>query len=225
MIASRIADTALKDTLSTLPSASDLVPLPGPKGPTGLQGPPGPQGPQGVPGTNGTNGTNGAQGPQGIQGVQGVQGPAGPSILTTCKITVDLSPNSTVTMGDATGLSFAVANGTYYAYRFLVLFQTAAITTGIRLSVTHPAATLTAYTALIPAAADAVNALYSGWGTASDDAVVGTGVQAANTTYLATLEGVLLPSAGGTLQLRFASEVAASAVTVKRGSAGILTTL
>lgn len=165
----------------------------------------------------------GAPGPQGIQGPQG---PAGPANLITVKLEADISPAATaIAAADITGLSFPVTANTHYTYRFLILFQTTATTTGIRLGVTHPAATLTAYTANIPAAADGAAGMYSGWGTTSGDLVVGTGAQAINTTYLATIEGVLLPSANGTLQARYATEVANSAVTVKRGSAGTLTPL
>jgi hypothetical protein len=45
-----------------------------------------------------------------------------------------------------------------------------------------------------------------------------TGTQTANTNNMCTIEGIFIPSANGTFEIRFASEVANSAVTVKQGS-------
>ena len=149
-------------------------------------------------------------------------GSSGP---TTVKLTVDLAASTVVTLANATGLSFAIVSGTYYHFKFYITFRSAATTTGIRLGLTFPAITRFASTANIPIAADGAGGLWQGWITTSGDAVVGTGVQAINTDYLAIVEGNILPSADGTLQLQFATEVAGSAVTVRQGSCGVLYSL
>jgi hypothetical protein len=122
-------------------------------------------------------------------------------------------------------LSFALTASVTYAFEFRIVFQSAATTTGIGLSVTFPAMTVFAAKALIPIAADAAAGEWQGWITASDDLVIGTGVQAANTNYLAIISGQCTPSANGTLQARVRSEINASTVTVKAGSCGMLQTI
>ena len=146
---------------------------------------------------------------------------------STVTLGADISPAFTrTTVSNATGLSFAVAPDTTYSFRFEVLFRSAATTTGLKVAVTCPASPATfSYKARIPAAADGVAGEFQGWGTTSGDVITATGVQAANTTYLATVEGVLRTgAAGGTLQLQVGTEVNASAITIKAYSGGTLLT-
>jgi hypothetical protein len=64
--------------------------------------------------------------------------------------------------------------------------------------------------------------MFSGWGTSSDDPVQGTGVQTANTTYVAHIYGVVTNGVNaGNLTLRYRSETGTS-VTVKANSWGAL---
>lgn len=147
------------------------------------------------------------------------------TIPSRVKLTSDLSAVTSTSLGNATGLSFTVEANMYYEFKFMVLFSSAATTTGIKLSVSVPGspAVLSA-SARIPVAADGTAGELNGWITASDDAVTGTGVQAASTNYVAIVEGVLLTGGtGGTLQLRYASEVSGSGITIKAASNGQLT--
>lgn len=191
----------------------------GPQGATGPAGATGSQGPQGAAGIQGPAGNDGAQGPQGMPGTPGLGGPA------TCRAVADTANSSSTAPSNIAGLAFAVSAGVTYAFEFRVVVQSAALTTGIGLSVTFPAATVFAASAEIPNAADAASAAWFGWITASDDLVVGTGVPAITTSYLAIIRGQITPSANGTLQARIRSEVNASAVTAKAGSCGILQTI
>jgi len=133
---------------------------------------------------------------------------------------------------NATGLDFTLAGSTTYTFDYEILFQTAAATTGISLAVSGPATpTLVSYTAGIPSAllgngaGDPGSGLYSDWGTASNDEIVSTGVQAANTTYVARIHGVIRTGAsGGTLRPRFRSEVNGSSVAIQTYSWGALYT-
>lgn len=209
---------------------------PGPAGPQGLPGATGSQGPsgasgavgaQGPQGTSGTNGAAGAQGPQGIQGIQGPQGnagsqgPAGPTYAARVVLSGDLV-SSVTALGDATGLSFAVSAGARYRFVYYVVFRSAALTTGIQLSINAPASTLLAYNADIPITA---TTRVLGNRRAVNVASTGTGVDVISVDLLAKLEGVIAPSASGSLILRFSSEVAASAVTIRAGSHGELVTI
>lgn len=145
---------------------------------------------------------------------------------STVTLGADISPAFTsTTVSNATGLSFAVAATTCYEFRFLVLFQSAATTTGLKLGMTCPASpTAFAYSVRTPIAADGAGGEWQGWGTTSGDAVTGTGVQAANTVYVAEVFGVLRTGAtSGTLQLQAATEVGNSGITIKAYSGGTLT--
>jgi hypothetical protein len=135
--------------------------------------------------------------------------------LTTTRLGADVT-NNTTTLANATGLSIALAANSTYALNVQVMFQTAATTTGIRLTQTVPSGatvvaqwdtptSLTARTLANQRAADA--------GAAS------TAMDVANANTLAA--GTLLVVTGasaGSLQIRFASEVAASNAVIKAGS-------
>ena len=199
----------------------------GPQGPPGQDGAPGAKGDagaQGLPGDPGAKGDKGDpglkgdKGDQGIQGVKGDTGPAGPGGDTHLRLDADLAANTTVTLANTTGLSFAVVNGTTYKFRGLIVFRSAATTTGIKVGITVPNFTVFSASVFAPVAADGTAGGFHGWLTSSGDSVTATGVQAANTDYIATVEGVIVPSANGTVQLQHASEVAGSGVTIRRGS-------
>lgn len=155
-----------------------------------------------------------------IKGPTGAAG-AGPSSV---KLAADLPAFTSTTLANATGLAFAVTSGVVCRFRFDVIFRTAALTTGIRLGLTCPAFTVLAANVTTPFAADGTGMMFEGAITTSGDSVLSTGVAAANADNLAVIEGVLLPSANGTLQLQAATEVAASAATVRAGSNGQLWT-
>jgi len=143
----------------------------------------------------------------------------------TVKKTADQS-NSTTTLADVAGLAFPVLANTDYLFEFIVVFQTAATTTGIRLDINGPSSpTYVVWWREIPLAAQT-----AGTDNIQDRQLVGyqsdaaTGsIGVANQNYVARITGVLSNGANpGTLQLQFASEVAASAVTIKKGSLGRL---
>ena len=151
-------------------------------------------------------------------------GSGGPA---TVKLTSDMDSTTVTTLADITGLNFSVTAGVYYRFRFMIMYRAAATTTGLKVSVTIPAATQFSAVADCPVstAADGTANIFRGKITTSDDAVTGTGTPSTTENHLVEIEGLLLPSANGTLQARYASEVSGSAVTIKQGSCGLLWTL
>jgi len=135
--------------------------------------------------------------------------------LSTVRLSADVT-NNTTTLANVTGLALALAANSTYQIDGQVMFQTAATTTGIRLTQTVPTGatvvaqwntptTLTASTIANQRAADA--------GAAS------TAIDTANANTLATASILVITGAtAGNLQIRFASEVAASNAVVKAGS-------
>lgn len=132
-------------------------------------------------------------------------------------LAADVTNNNAVanTIADVTGLSFPVTSGKKYRFRFKIQYTAAATATGSRWSINGPGGTmryrsnysLTATTMTIneglaahdlPAACNATSAATAG--------------------NNATVEGFYEASSTGSVILRFASEVASSAIVAKAGS-------
>lgn len=105
------------------------------------------------------------------------------------------------------------------------MFRSAATTTGLRLGLTTPTFTTFSAGVQMPIVADGAAASWFGTIISSGDSVVSPSVEAINTDYIAVVEGLIVPSANGTLQLQHATEVNASGVTIRQPSCGFLTTL
>jgi hypothetical protein len=135
--------------------------------------------------------------------------------LSTARLTADVT-NNTVTLANATGLAIALAANSTYAVDARVMFQTAATTTGIRLTQTVPTGatvvaqwnTPTSLTASTQANQRAI-----------DTGAATTAIDTANANTLACAELLIITGVtAGNLQIRFASEVAASNAVIKAGS-------
>lgn len=118
------------------------------------------------------------------------------------------------TLEDVTGLSFPVTAGETYWFEFVVPYTAAATTTGSRWTLNGPALTLLSgrseYT--LTATTTTLNSFTA---YAIPAACNATSLTAGN---VATLWGIITPSASGTVQLQHASEVAGSAITAKAGA-------
>lgn len=144
----------------------------------------------------------------------------------TVLLTADLAATTSTTLADTTGLSFSVLTGLYYRFFFQILFTSATATTGIKIGLTTPTFTIFTGTVRIPIAADGTAGETQGWLTTSGDSVSGSDVPATGTVYSARIDGLIIPSADGTLQVQHAAEAAAAGnVIVKQGSNGWLSLL
>jgi hypothetical protein len=136
---------------------------------------------------------------------------------TILKLANDTATNSTTTMVSITQLAIPVLANTQYVMDFTVIFQSAVTTTGIQFGFTGPASPtsvlIVSETQLTDTTWQVATARAFGNLTAS------TGVTTININYLARIKLLLVNGANaGTVQIQFASEVAATAVLVKRGS-------
>ena len=135
--------------------------------------------------------------------------------LTTARLSTDVT-NSTVTAADVTGLAVALAANSTYAIDARVMFQTAATTTGIRLTQGVPAGATVVAQWNTPTSLTASTLANQ---RAADTGAASTAIDTANANTLATASvQVITGATAGNLQIRFASEVAASNVVVKAGS-------
>jgi hypothetical protein len=151
-----------------------------------------------------------------------ISGAGGGSTASNVRISSDLTPTSSTGLIDAPGLSFPVVAGTYYKFRFMVPFRSSATGNGIRLSLAVPAFTVFSATAEIPNGADGTGTTFRGWITSSNDLVLSAGVQAINTDYIAIVEGVILATSNGNIQLRYGSELTTATITLRNGALGTL---
>ena len=130
------------------------------------------------------------------------------------KLASDVS-NSTTTLADVTGLSFTAAANTTYVVKVIGAFQSAATTTGIAAALDIPSGSVIGQiTANISAIA--INALEQ----IADDATTGVSTAARAVSTNTPIVGefvVAVGATGGPVTLRFRSEVASSAVTMKAG--------
>lgn len=133
-------------------------------------------------------------------------------------VTGDYS-NSTTSFTGITGLSWVVKSGRNYVFEAVLHYQTAAAGTGAQFAIGGVAMTgmiaggLQTVTNSVTAAA-----MSSGVVTAVDTAVIAQTTGPNTTNVPGIISGWFQPSADGTFVIKGASEVAASALTVKKGS-------
>lgn len=141
-------------------------------------------------------------------------------ITTSRSMTVlsgDVVNNNAVanSIADVTGLSFAVTSGNKYWFKFVITYTSAATTTGSRWAISGPATAYLAYVSnySLTATSWTFNSVV-----AYDTPAACNATSAATTGNTAVIEGIIVPSANGTVIARFASEVSNSAITAKAGS-------
>lgn len=119
------------------------------------------------------------------------------------------------TIADVTGLSFSVTAAETYKFKFIIAYTSAATTTGSRWSINGPGSpTLLNYSSryTINATSETVN-----YATAYDIPAA-SNASSLTAGNIAIIEGIIKPSANGTVIARFASEVSSSAIVAKAGS-------
>lgn len=121
------------------------------------------------------------------------------------------------TIADVTGLSFSVLAGKLYWFNFWIVYTAAATTTGSRWSVNGPASpTYLQYRSeySLTTTTTTRNVSTSAYDTPS----ASNATSAATGQNIAEIEGIIQPSADGTVIARFASEISSSAIVAKIGS-------
>lgn len=122
---------------------------------------------------------------------------------TSTRVTLgaDVS-NSATTRANVTGLSFSVVSGTTYQFRFFIVFDAQAATTGSWWGLTGPTITYLGYRAMWPNGSTTLQTQFDN----AFDSGTSTTNSAKTTGNVATIEGAFTAGANGTLIARFASE-------------------
>ena len=118
-------------------------------------------------------------------------------------------------MQDVTGLSFAVTSGTTYRFYALINYTAGTAATGSRWSINGPATTLLSYTSRYALSTTSQTLNFA---TAYDTPAGCSATSAATAGNIAIIEGIIIPSANGTVIVRFASELTTQAIVAKAGS-------
>lgn len=136
--------------------------------------------------------------------------------LTTVYMTSNVVNNNATlnTLQDVTGLAFAVTAGNTYWFEATIPYTSAATATGSRWTINGPAASLIYYNSeySLTATTQTVNYASAYQIPAASNA---TSLAAGNVAYIS---GIVRPTANGTIQVQFASEIANSAITALAGA-------
>lgn len=120
------------------------------------------------------------------------------------------------TWQDITGLSFPLLNGGRYLFRFFIIATTNATATGYRFALTAPSNNAFGYAVTMPTSTTATALNNSA---TADSTTLQTSSAVATPNYnVIEITGGINATADGTLQARFASELAGAAVVAKQGS-------
>jgi hypothetical protein len=140
--------------------------------------------------------------------IQGTEGTKGLIVLQANDVNSDATAN---TLDDVNELNFQVIAGITYRFKFWVTYSAAATTTGSRWTISTPAVTFVNYnsTYTLTATTETKNQALA----AQNLPGTSNASSAATGSNIAQIEGVIRASSTGTVQLRFASEVASSAIT------------
>jgi hypothetical protein len=145
----------------------------------------------------------------------GIASPAWNQVILGSDVT-DSSGANTIT--DITGLSFSVTAGRRYLFRFFIIFTTPVNTTGMRFSVNGPASPTELTYQLFytnSATSQQVSQALSAYDLPASSTLSSLPLPSGGNAYI---EGMIVPSANGTVVGRFASEIDTSALIAKQGS-------
>lgn len=140
-------------------------------------------------------------------------GGGGSNYRTLATLASDVT-NSTTSFADVTGIGLSVSSGTTYRFFWMIRYTVAALTTGSKWALNGPSFSYLGY-----------RVTWAGTGTNAPSSYVLTTYDSTSTTTstpdtmgLCLIEGIIIPSASGTLIPRFGSELNASAVVAKADS-------
>lgn len=113
------------------------------------------------------------------------------------------------TLADITGLSFDVVANTTYDFKFFIVYTSAATTTGSRWTINGPANTFLHYRSSYTLTATNFT---NNTGVSAYNSPSGASASSLASGNICIIEGIIRPSANGTVIARFASEISASAI-------------
>lgn len=155
-----------------------------------------------------------------VFGVAGITYAYGYNLSTTNNFNLSVLANNVsnaaTALADVTGLGFPVVANKLYWFRFVIRYTAAITTTGSRWTINGPATEYLVYSSeySLAAATLTTNVYLTSY---DSPATANTGTTNLNGAR-AIIEGMVVPTADGTLMARSGSEIAGSAITALSGS-------
>lgn len=115
-------------------------------------------------------------------------------------------------------LQYNLVQGATYYVRCELVFRTTATAVGAGAGLFTTVGSTASASVRIPVAADGTAGAYHGWITTNADSVIGTGVQAANISYIMSMDGVVFAGSGASVNPMIAAEGGAGQMTLQAGS-------
>lgn len=115
-------------------------------------------------------------------------------------------------------LQYNLVQGATYYVRCELVFRTTATAVGAGAGLFTTVGSTASASVRIPVAADGTAGAYHGWITTNADSVIGTGVQAANISYIMSMDGIVNAGAGAYVNPMIAAEGPAGQMTLQAGS-------
>ena len=141
-----------------------------------------------------------------------------PALNTTIAYTTANQTFTSSTVAAVPELKFNVVAGKYYKFKFTLSHESASDAVGFRITITTPTFTTLASTFRDMAAVAGTGAEYQAYIRASGQEVTAPTVVGANQHFVAQLEGIITPTADGTIQLKAGNETGATAVILHKAS-------
>ncbi len=164
-----------------------------------------------------------------VQGITGITAGSGISVSTTDNVTTITNgvqvamltsdqTSLTTTLADITDLSFAVVSGSIYRFRFVFHYEAFNTSTGSRWTINGPTTSILSYRSMytLGVGTQTLNPAINTY----DTPATANASSTATAGNIAIVEGVIKPSANGTVVARFASEfpIAGAFIRAKEGS-------
>ena len=138
------------------------------------------------------------------------------NVLNTVVMTGDVTNNNAVanSIADVTGLSFPVTANETYWFEFVIPYTSASTNTGSRWSINGPSVTMLNYRSEYTLTATTTTVTSQN----TYDTPAASNANSLAAGNVATIWGIIKPSADGIVIARFASEVSSSAIVAKAGA-------
>lgn len=115
-------------------------------------------------------------------------------------------------------LQYNLVEGVTYYVRCELVFRTTATAVGAGAGLFTTVGSTGSASVRIPVAADGTAGAYHGWITTNADSVIGTGVQAANISYVMSMDAIVNAGSGASINPMIAAEGGAGQMTLQAGS-------
>lgn len=142
--------------------------------------------------------------------------PSGNNHRSIVYLSTDIINNNAIgnTLEDISGLSFNVVSGVTYRFYAIIPYTSAATNNGSRWTINTPSTSLLHYVSRNTLTSNSETVNYA----SSPNQPTASNNNSTLNANLAIIEGVIRPSANGSVQIRFASEAPGVAITAKAGA-------